>query len=184
MKCDILLGYSWGAAEAMLAAAECDEFPRGLILVSPYVFVPQVPPLKRAILQMPLLGRAILKAAGPKQLEKMAEKTASPAPVSGVYRRYCLALAEPEILAQALLEKHGKRERMASAISKIAKRGTPVLLVWGKGDLTSSEPEQIAPLRSALAVRQELRMDDAGHAIPWTHPGRLAQALDDFIGKI
>lgn len=184
MECDIFLGYSWGAAEAMLAAAESGVFPRGFVLVAPYVFAPQVPAVKRAILQFPILGRVILKAAGPKQLESMAEKSSSPAPVSDVYRRYCAALAEPETLAQAVLEKHGKRERVASAISEIGKRGTPVLLVWGRRDLTSSESEQIAPLRSALAVRQELRIDDAGHAIPWTHPVRLAQALDEFVGKL
>jgi len=180
----VLLGFSWGAAEALLAAAEGAALPRALVLVAPYVFAPDVSILKRGLLRTPALGAALLRKMGPAQMRAFAEKSASPVAAPESFREYCASLAQPGILAQAVFEKHGKRRRIHDALVKLGTAKVPTLLVWGAEDQTSTRDGQIVPLLKALSIRQELCLEGAGHAIPWTHSGELSRSLDEFIEDI
>lgn len=56
----------------------------------------------------------------------------------------------------------------------------PTLIVWGEKETYFLRPDQEA-LVAAIKGARLVAWPDAGHALPWEHPQRFAQALTSFI---
>jgi pimeloyl-ACP methyl ester carboxylesterase len=152
--------------------------------VSPYLFPRRSSPLQRLLVQTPLLGPALLRKVGPGVIERFVADSCSPGPVPPAYREASSALLSPRILRTAVVEKAAPQAELREALSALSARKIPVAVVWSREDRTSTEAEQLEPLRALLPVAVERRLDaPAGHAIPWTHPGELAEAVSSFFAS-
>jgi pimeloyl-ACP methyl ester carboxylesterase len=175
------LGYSFGCADCVEAAAK-DPNTQGVILIAPYLYPTKKPgAVMKLLLAIPPLSNLLLGKLGPKAMKSFIEKSAYPAQAPETYIEIGKQYAKPEILRTAMTETENRGAGIEAALSALAKRNIPVQLIWGKQDQTSSEAEQIAPLRQIFSKLQEAHLDQAGHALIWTHPENLANAISRFI---
>ncbi len=178
----IYCGYSWGNVPCIRDAAANEE-ARGVILIAPYLFPAGAGLLKKAVLGAPLLGKALLKKKGPQIVEELLVKSAHPAEVPASYRALAPRLSQPEVLRQAVQEKEKPGVDVLAALRALAKREVPLALLWGAQDQTSAEAQQVAPAREAAPGLFERKLEQAGHALLWTHPRELAAAIGEFLGR-
>lgn len=179
----IYCGYSWGTLPCIQAAL-ADEAAGGVILIAPYLFPTGAGLLKKAVLRAPLLGKALLKKKGPQIVEELLVKSAHPAQVPASYRALAGRLSRPETLRQAVQEKEKLRFDVLAALRALAGREVPLALLWGAQDQTSAEAQHVAPVREAAPGLFERKLEQAGHALLWTHPQQLAAAIGEFLGRI
>ena len=174
------LAYSWGSYDCLMDAAQ-GRFD-GVILVSPYLFPKSLPSsLKKNLLKTPLLGNIILGRVGAGIISGLLHETSAPAPIPVPYKNLGSKLADPQILKVAALE---KRAAPIEVFQSLSKRAFPIALIYGKQDRVSTEAEQILPLRSALKPQFEKQINEAGHALLWTHPKELARAVYSALAVI
>lgn len=122
----------------------------------------------------------ILKFLGKKIINSMLLKSSSPMKIPLAYQRLANILSQPRILYTAITEKHPLNIKI---LKKIAQEDIPVVLVWGEKDLTSKEKEQIVPIKNVVTNLVEFRLN-AGHAIPFTKPEKLAEIINGLMYKL
>lgn len=180
----ILLGYSWGAVDALRDATKYAGI-KGLILVSPYFFPNRkLSPVKKTLLLVPVVSDLILAISGNKIISKMLVETSAPDPVPSAYKEMAKQLVAPKLLRKAALEKDISKEKLQAAIEALGNSNLPVAVIWGSEDRIGKEAEQIDPLRKYISFSFEKRLEAAGHAIVWTHPSELAKFVDSFQNSI
>ncbi|MFT5341654.1 MAG: pimeloyl-ACP methyl ester carboxylesterase [Paracoccaceae bacterium] len=183
VKGDItLLGYSLGGAIATTFAAQQPDKVRQLVLLAPVGMTLNTTPLGNFIAKTPLIGDWLMQITFPRNQHKAAraERQANPT-AKGVaelmlhelqYKGFVAAVLASMrgLLAETLREEHGA----------IHRAGIPVLAVWARED-------RLIPL-SALgeltkwsrSTKQEV-VDDAGHAMPFTHPEQVLGAMRETM---
>lgn len=178
----VVLGYSWGAVDALFSADEHIDKIKGIILVSPYIFSQQkVGLLKRVILGIPIARNLVTATAGKKAISKMLDDTSYPRPVPKEYQRAAEGLVNPHILRKALVERDLDRIRFESCLKRINSRHIPIAVIWGQEDRVGKPSEQVDSLRNYLYFDLEKKLLKAGHAIIWTHPKDVAKFVKVFI---
>ena len=177
----VYLGYSWGGLSCLRAAARASHSVAHVILVAPYIYPKPAGGLKKMLLGAPWIGDKLLSSKGPGIIEELLTRSSSPHEVPPSYRARASALAAPEILRRAVFEKEEAAPATDHVLKQLTEAGTSVLIIWGTDDLTSSEEDQVAPLRQALKIEKELKLENAGHALLWTHPNELAQGITDYL---
>lgn len=108
----------------------------------------------------------------------MLVKSSSPTKVPLAYQRLVEILSQPQMLYTAITEKQPLDVKI---LRKIALENVPVVLVWGENDLTSKEREQVFPIKNIITNLKEVRLENVGHAIPFTKPKALAEVINKFI---
>ena len=68
----------------------------------------------------------------------------------------------------------------AESLTALGALDIPVLILWGTGDTSSPEADQIAMLQ-VLRRGQEVKIAGAGHLSVVEHPASTAPAIKDFI---
>lgn len=180
----IFCGYSFGGLPCLRDAAAREAGVAAAILISPYLFPRKTGLMKRALVGAPGLGKALLRKKGPQIVEELLQKSSHPREVPAAYRELAPRLARPERLARSVQEREEPGLDVREALRRIAAKKIPLALLWGAEDQTSSEAEQVAPVRALVPGLFERRLDTAGHALPWTHPAELADAIGEFLGAI
>lgn len=181
VKDSIVIGYSWGSVEALRRAAESDDV-RGVVLISPYLFPEnRLSFFKKILLHTPILWKLLLKLMSNGIIDSFLNKSSSPEPVPEEYRKSAEALKDINILRRSALEKEQGGFSPILALQRISGRSIPVALIWGDLDQTSSERQQLEPIRSVVPLRLENKIKGAGHALVWTHPGQVAQFILKFM---
>ena len=178
---DWLIGYSWGAAEALILAAQSSPRVRGLILIAPYVVLDPAPsPITRLLLEAPVISHLLLSILRPKIEREFSEKTYAPLTPPASYRADVSAVMKTDFLRAAALEKDNKRIELvlASAPSTL-----PCLILAGSEDAVAKPYVHVATLRKALPQAEFELNSEAGHALPWTHADWLALSIVDFVQK-
>lgn len=182
----VVLGYSWGAAEALLSVLDSHAPIAGFVFVAPYLF-PQkkLGAGMRALLRTPGLSSFLLSKIADKTIDQFLEKSSAPCPTPEGYRKLAETLKTPSVLRTAALEKEAKQERIMRALRVLAAKGggsnCPVALIWGAQDQVSNESTQIEPLRKIFPWIREIRIENAGHALQWTHAPELASAIVEIF---
>jgi|GEM_PF-2442089 len=180
----VLLGYSWGAVEAMRDATRSAEV-RAVILVAPYLKPKnRLGFMKKTLLQTPWLGDALLRKASKKIIDDLFEKSCHPRAVPAEFWGMAETMSSPDVLRQAAFEKEASGKSPEDCLRQLAAAKKPVALIWGAEDQSSTEAEQIAPIREALKLLTERKLEGAGHAIPWTHPKELAEFVSEFLSAL
>ena len=177
----VFCGYSFGGLACLRDAAARDAGVAAVILISPYLFPKKAGLMKRALVGAPGLGKVLLRKKGPQIVEELLQKSSHPRDVPPSYRELAPRLARPERLARSVQEREEPGLDGREALRRIVAKKTPLALVWGAEDQTSSEAEQVAPVRELIPGLFERRLDSAGHALLWTHPAELASAIGEFL---
>lgn len=180
----ILLGYSWGAVDAIQDATTYANV-KGLILVSPYLFPERkLGPIKRKLLLAPLASDIFLAILGKKIIGKVLIETSAPDQVPSAYKEIAKQLATPKLLRKAALEKDISKQKLHAAIEALGSSNVPVAVIWGSQDRISKVAEHINYMRRYVNFSLKKRLETAGHAIVWTHPRELAIFVESFQNRI
>jgi pimeloyl-ACP methyl ester carboxylesterase len=181
-----LLGYSWGVVDSLKQAVQLlEENPsalKGVILVAPYLFLKaEVSSLKKLILNLPGIGKALLKKVGSGAVDEMIVKSSLPKSVPAGYWRAAESYKQPDVLKRSVLEKSVSVSQVQELLRRLSAADVPVGILWGEHDQTSRYIEQVAPILKEVPYARVLRLSDAGHAIPWTHPKQMAAAVEELM---
>lgn len=164
----IELGYSFGCLSAIKRANRNPENTKALILIAPYIFPRKESPLKLALINMPILGRALINKAMNKSIEEMLIKTASPQEVPEEYRECSKNYLDVDLLINSINEKQVSLDEVEKELSNLKKHNIKVYLIYGNEDLSIMPTQQIERLKSKIHLSDELKLDGMGHALPWT----------------
>lgn len=180
----IQVGYSWGSVDAIEAAVKNSDKTKGVILISPYLFVSKkMSPVIKTILSLPVLGNALLSKMAPKSIGKMIIDSSSPAQIPDTYKPCEEVFSRPEVLKPALFEKDIPTNEIIENIKKLKDLPIPVLVIRGDADKTSNEGEQFKKLAEHLNYG-EVVLENGGHALPWTHTEGVINEFQKFIDSI
>lgn len=182
-KLAIAMGYSYGAGEALIHAAENKDI-NAVILISPYAFCGKQSLLKKLIVVSPILGNKILESKKEEIIEDFLKKSSSPAEVPSIYRTYGENLKNALLLKAAVWEKKQRDDEILSAINTLKIRKIPILIVWGDGDETGKYEEQVAPLLESNPLIEVERIKDAGHALIYSHYVEAATKIGGFLRSL
>lgn len=177
-----LLGYSLGGAIATTYAAQHPEKVRQLVLLAPAGMAKNTTRLANFIVKAPLIGDWLMLALFASGQRKIArgERQAS-GTAKGVAKLMLGELQFKRFIAAVLASMRGLlAETLKNEHSAIHRAGIPVLAIWARDD-------KIIPL-SALGklaewsrgAKQEV-IDGAGHAMPYTHPEQVLDAMRETM---
>lgn len=173
-----LLGYSLGGAIATTFTAQHPDKIRQLVLLAPAGMAKNTSRMAKFIAKVPGIGDWLMLALFARGQHKTAEaERQASGNAKGVaelmlgelqYKRFNAAVLASVrgLLAETLKEEH----------SAIHLAGIPVLAIWAHDD-------KIIPLSAvgkltewSRGAKQEV-VDGAGHALPYTHPERVLDAI-------
>ena len=174
------IGYSWGCNNALISGLENSTKTLGIILISPFLFAKKVNPLTRGILKTPFLSPFLLNTFGTNAVRKMLKKSSAPLNIPDNYRANLSTYSTHHVLRESSLEKNIPQSQIVTLLQKLEEKNIPILVLWGDKDQTSKEEEQIAPLRQFKNINI-IPLNDAPHALLWTHNNEIAQEVTNFI---
>lgn len=178
---NFILGYSWGAVEAIAAAADNDK-AEGLILVSSYILPSKRPGIvAKSLLKVPVFSDMLLALWARKGVDRLLLDTSYPRPVPEDYRQLKPELKRPSRLRRAVLEKQEPLEAVAANLRAIRNKGIPVHLLYGSDDAVSDEPKQIRVIRQSVEPASVHALPGSGHALIWTNPEETAGFIQSSI---
>lgn len=177
------LGYSFGAVHALKQAAENPKYTQAIVLIAPYIFIDKKmsAPIK-LLLKAPVLSHLLLSKMAPRSIETMVVDSASPLTPPENYKEDAKSYLDPRVLKNALFEKEDILPIVTQSLKVIAEHKIPVYLIRGAQDKTSPLDQQIRPLKDRLSVH-EFCLENAGHALLWTHTSRLAEIITQILEK-
>ncbi|MCR9205833.1 MAG: AMP-binding protein, partial [Halobacteriovoraceae bacterium] len=182
-KLNFAMGYSYGAGEAILAAAKNPNYD-ALILISPFAFCGKQSLIKKLVVVAPLLGNKILEGKKEEIIDEFLVKSSSPSKVPDIYKTYGEHLKNALLLKAAVWEKKQRDEEILTAIRTLKDKNIPILIIWGKGDETGTYKEQVKPLLDIDNKIEVEELADAGHALIYSHYIDAATICGTFIRKL
>ncbi len=177
----IYVGYSWGARCCLHAAAQSPDLAKGLVLIAPFLRASNpLGAIKRTLIGLGALGRILVSTAAKDAAQELLSKTCRPVDVPQEYRAMQSWYQRPDVLQRALLEKE-EASPLEPSLAILGNAKIPTLIVWTKTDACGCAEQHVEPLRKVLRVTQDIEIEGAGHAIPWTHAVALAEHIRSFV---
>lgn len=164
----IELGYSFGCLSAIKRANRNPENTKALILIAPYIFPRKESALKLALINMPIVGRALINKAMDKSIEDMLIKTASPQNIPQSYRDCSKNYLDVDLLINSINEKQVSLEEIEKELKNLNKHKIEIYLIYGDADQSIMPTKQIERLKERIVLTDELKLEGMGHALPWT----------------
>jgi len=177
---NVAVGYSYGASEAILAAAENPNI-KAVVLIAPYAFTKASSSVKKLMVALPVLGNLLLKGKAEAIIDDFLIKSSHPQPVPEIYKTYGEHLKNPLLLKAAVWEKKDRKETILKACAELNKREIPVLIIWGNQDQTGVFEEQVTPFENIISNLLVKKIENAGHALPYTHYIEVAKSMGAFL---
>ncbi len=178
----MLIGYSMGGAIATAFAAAWPARVERLVLLAPSGLGHQASRAERFITRVPGLGDWLMLLLGGVLLRRAIGRAAlAPSAVEGLYAAQMHETRMRGFLPAVLSSRrHMLSEDMEPCHRAIAAQKIPVLAIWGKADpvIPLSALGRLAQINPA--ARQEM-VEEAGHGLPYTHPGQVHAALQSFL---
>lgn len=180
---DILMGYSFGCLAAIKNFAE--KGGDKLVLISPFVYIPeekQLSGIKKSLLANSFLGPRLIGSKAQEAMNDFKSKSCYPATPSAEYSNYVdQKLTDSLVLQTALLEKNINSKEQQSYLRKIRESQSRIFIIAGRLDQTSIFEEQISPLKKTLPDARLFVIEQAGHALSWTHFNALTDILEKEV---
>lgn len=180
-----LMGYSMGGAIATIMASEEPARVERLILLAPAGIAYRPAPLLARARRWGSLGNWLWGVLGARHLRRAARAGEGlPTAIPEMHRLMVRETGFRGYLRSVLsAERHFLTERLEEEHLGIVLNGVPVLSVWGEEDRT-------IPL-SALGRLTEWNRDaykivipGAGHALVYTHPKQILEALQEHLREV
>lgn len=178
----MLMGYSMGGAIATAFAAEETHRVDRLVLLAPaglgcdlgrfFDLCARVPGVGDWAMQV--LGGAVLR----RQVRQGARQPLADATIPDLqqaetrFRGYLRAVLSSQ--------RHFLHEPRAEDHAQIARAGVPVLAIWGQED-TVIPLTAMGRLAKINRTAMQAEITGAGHALPYTHPREIREALQAFL---
>ena len=183
---DIQLGYSFGCVQAIAEAVK-NKSTKLVILVAPYMFPEKKPgALMKALLLSDLFRNLALPVLAKKSIEKMIKESSHPASPPEHYIKDSMEYYNASRIAQSILEKEISHDDVYKNLQTLRDNNIPVIVIMGEGDQTCykgiNREKQFNPLLTLKNINIKL-IQDAGHALLWTHTKDLAHIIEEAIGK-
>lgn len=183
---DIQLGYSFGCVHAVKEAVK-SKTTKLVILVAPYMFPDKKPgALMKGLLLSDLFKNMVLPALAKKSIEKMIKESSYPVSPPEHYLKDSLEYYNASRLAQSILEKNISHDEVYKNLQTLRDNNIPVVVIIGEGDQTSykgvNRQKQFDRLLTLKNINIKL-IEDAGHALLWTHTKDLARLVEEAIEK-
>lgn len=177
------IGYSFGCVEALKSAANNPDKTASVTLIAPYIFInKKMGAAAKVIMKTPLFSSLLLKKMAPKSIEKMLRDSSYPCDIPPQYQEDAKAYFNPELLKHSMFEKEEIMSSVENALKILKDANIPVTLIRGAQDKTSPLDQQITPLKDSIQVN-EYCLENAGHALLWTHTQRIAEIIKEALGK-
>lgn len=177
-----LMGYSMGGAIATCFAAAHPDRIRQLVLIAPAGMGVKAGWLTRVIAGVPVLGDWLMLAGFSGSHKRATERERDlPTSVEGIVDLQQRELQFKGYIPAVLSSLRGILSKSLEAEHKaLAKRGVPVLAVWGRMDDVIAEraPGQLAEWNRH--ARQEV-VETAGHGLVYTHTEFVLAALRETL---
>lgn len=174
-----LVGYSWGAYQALRYALETPDPPRAVVLVSPYIVAES--PLSgtvAALLEVPGLGRLLLGAGAERRAADFVARAFHPhEPPPDTERTLRRALADARPWVGAVRYKLIQQRSPVPPLDRAP--CDELVVVRGAEDAVADWAVQRRPLDRILDHARTRVIEGAGHALPWLYPGELAAAIHE-----
>ena len=183
---DIQLGYSFGCVQAVREAVK-SKTTKLVILVAPYMFPDKKPgALMKGLLLSDLFRNMLLPALAKKSIAKMIKESSHPVSPPEHYILDSLEYYNASRLAQSILEKDVSHDEVYKNLQTLRDKNIPVVVIIGEGDQTSykglNREKQFDRLLTLTNINIKL-IEDAGHALLWTHTKDLARLVEEGIQK-
>lgn len=177
-----VVGYSMGGAIATAFAAEEGARVKSLVLMAPSGLMPTNDKLLARMWTMPVLGDWLTLMFGGWALRyELAGQIDDPTIIPDLLDRQAAETRMRGYLP-AILSSH--RNTLIRTLDEdhtaIRDYGTPVLAIWGTDD-------HVIPIRSMAKLTdlnpsaRHFEIKSAGHAFPQTNPGKVTEALREFL---
>lgn len=177
----VMLAYSWGCVKALNHAVKNYGKLTKIVLIAPYFF-PKRKVVSEFLLNLPVVGDFLLNRLGEKSIIKFMDNSCDPVTPPGAYRVLAGELSRPEVIRGAMAEKMEIKPVDWDRLEMVLDNGVPITIIRGTGDRTSSYEEQIAPFLKIVDGVRVIEMENAGHALCWTHPKSLAYYISGEHG--
>jgi acyl-CoA synthetase (AMP-forming)/AMP-acid ligase II len=175
-SCDIQLGYSFGCVSAIIAGNKNPK-TKQIILIAPYIYPnKKVGAVLKTLLKTSFFKNSLLPKIAAKKISQMLIDSSYPINPTAQYLEDGKAYLDPEKLAQSLLEKDIDKSQLDSALSELASKNIPILIIMGDEDQVSKTQDQLEVFKKFKNCRIET-IKQAGHALLWTHTQNLAQII-------
>lgn len=177
-----LLGYSMGGAIATTFAALHPDKVRQLVLLAPVGMIRNTTRLSDFIINTPVIGDWLMQATFARNQRKIAAtESRSSDTAKGVAELMLGELQYKGFIAAILASMRGMlSETLRDEHNAIHDAGIPLLAVWARDD-------KLIPLTAmgkltewSRSAKQEV-IDDAGHAMPYTHPEQVLDAIRETM---
>lgn len=177
-----LFGYSLGGGIATAFAAQHPEKVRQLVLLAPAGMIKNTTRLADFITKTPVIGNWLMLALfahGQRKTAKAERRTSGSA--KGVSQLMLRELRYKKYIASVLASMRGLlSETLQEEHNAVHLAGIPVLAIWARED-------KIIPLTAlgklaewSRDAKQEV-IDGAGHALPFTHPEQVLDAMRETM---
>ncbi len=187
----IILAHSWGTLVALEMAMLEPHAVRGLVLVSGYYF--PTPRIDVALLSpptLPILGDLMRYTVSPilgwLLAPKLIRKLFAPAAVTEAFsQRFPIAMAlRPWQIRASAADTALMIPGAGAMTDSYAELDLPVTILGAPGDGVVDFDDQAVALNRALPRSRLIRVDDAGHMLHHTQPGRVVAAVEDMSATV
>lgn len=177
-----LLGYSMGGAIATTFAALHPDKVRQLVLLAPVGMIRNTTRLTDFIIKTPVIGDWLMQATFARNQRKTAaSERRSSGTAKGVAELMLGELQYKRFIAAILASMRGMLSvTLRDEHNAIHDAGIPLLAVWARDD-------KLIPLSAmgkltewSRSAKQEV-IDDAGHAMPYTHSEQVLDAIRETM---
>lgn len=180
----VLVAHSWGTYRAMKVAAKYEAKIERVILVNPYLATdkPLSAPVA-ALLSLPVIGNALLKASHAKSVPSYLEHMFSPKSTGD--HPYFLEIAQ-RLQGDWTHWKRAaanKLKQQANPITMRDRSQVPGFALMGELD-KASPPNSQSKLLALFPLVKPLRLAGEGHATPWTAPEKIVECLTMELPKM
>mgnify|MGYP003665515393 CR=1 FL=1 len=177
---EIVVGYSFGCVRAIKEALITPNTKK-LIMISPFLLTTKpVGALKSILLGLPVIGEAILVKAGAKAIEEMIASSSVPQSPSEFYKKQASSYCEARVLKTAIMEKDFNLSDTIKDLKELRERNIEVHMISGKQDKTLNQEDLYHKLKVYLPHIKYTSIEDAGHALIFTHATELKKYLFDI----
>lgn len=178
----VIVAHSWATGIALSYAADGDERLRGLVLVNP-LGPGAISGLDR-VLALRVIGPGVTAAtffAARPLVHWYLARSVDDATATQALRDTMRANRRRGAWRTFVIEQRALVEQLPSVLRRTSAVDAPVVVVTGGRDRVT--PSRIAvDLAAQLPDADLVRVDDAGHQLPRTHPGIVAGAVGRLLG--
>lgn len=181
-----VVGYSLGSFLALKLALKYPEKVANLVLVAPFIVpddkkvkISSIPKLSKNFFLGTFFG-VLLPHFAQDKMKMHFDNVYHPIEVPDeYYEKYLPRFTRFEAIIATMTDKNTMVEVMTEVHDRLSEIKCPVSVISGMQDKVCSQKNQLELLKSKIADIKVVEIEDAGHAIPFTHAIKIAEIIKE-----